>query len=78
MRLSLDTNGMVSIEGKFSENNKIEKSIKILAEKLCADVVTCLELDEDDNVSDWSLVYDMQFISRGNVKEAWKDTKKAL
>lgn len=75
MRLVIQA-GMVSIEGKYSEHDKIEKIMLELGEDLGIDTSLVNDSDEDDNLTDISLPYDQDEFTIEQVKKLYKQVKK--
>ena len=77
MRLVIQA-GMVSIEGKYSEHDKIEKVMLELSEDLSIDTSLVNDSDEDDNLTDISLPYDEDDFTIEQVRELYNKIKRGL
>lgn len=77
MRLVIQA-GMVSIEGKYSEHDKIEKVMLELSEDLSIDTSLVNDSDEDDNLTGISLPYDEYDFTIGQVRELYNKIKRGL
>lgn len=77
MRLVIQA-GMVSIEGKFSEYNKIINLMGQLREKLFVDTWFVDDSDEDENLTDISLPYDENDFTIEQVRKLYNECKRGL
>ena len=75
MRLVIQV-GMVSVEGKFSEYNKIKKLMEQLRAEMFVETWLVDDSDEDENLTDISFPYDKEEFTIKQIRELYNDCKK--
>lgn len=75
MRLVIQA-GMVSVEGKFPEHDKISKVMEQLREELFVDTWLIDDSDEEENLTDISFPYDENDFTIEQVRKLYNEIKR--
>lgn len=77
MRLVIQA-GMVSIEGKYLEHDKISKVMEKLSDAMYNNMGLVDDSDEDDNLIDISFTYDQDEFTIDQVKKLYNQIKRGI